>query len=171
MKSYKGFLYLGRGIHFPIALEGALKLKELAYMHAEGYPAGEMKHGPLALIDERMAVVVLAPKDELFEKTLSNLEEAKARGGQIISIGTGAQPRLEELSQFYLSLTGGELVHAAAARSVAAAAARLSRGRFCSVTMSINLAISRSRSRWSEVIALISSTAGFFLCRLVQPQP
>lgn len=73
-------------------------------MHAEGYPAGEMKHGPLALIDERMAVVVLAPKDELYEKTLSNLEEAKARGGQIISIGTGSQPRLEELSRHYLGL-------------------------------------------------------------------
>jgi glucosamine--fructose-6-phosphate aminotransferase (isomerizing) len=104
LKSFKGFLYLGRGIHYPIALEGALKLKELAYMHAEGYPAGEMKHGPLALIDDRMAVVMLAPKDELFEKTLSNLEEAKARGGQIISIGTGVQPRLEELSQHYLQL-------------------------------------------------------------------
>ena len=104
LKTYKGFLYLGRGVHFPVALEGALKLKELAYMHAEGYPAGEMKHGPLALIDERMAVVVLAPKDELYEKTLSNLEEAKARGGQIISIGTGSQPRLEELSRHYLGL-------------------------------------------------------------------
>jgi glucosamine--fructose-6-phosphate aminotransferase (isomerizing) len=104
LKSFKGFLFLGRGIHYPIAMEGALKLKELAYMHAEGYPAGEMKHGPLALIDERMAVVVLAPHDELFEKSLSNLEEAKARGGQIISLGTGPQPRLEELSKHYLAL-------------------------------------------------------------------
>ncbi len=104
LKLYKGFLYLGRGIHYPVALEGALKLKELAYMHAEGYPAGEMKHGPLALIDARMAVVVLAPQDELFEKTLSNLEEAKARGGQIISIGTGLQVRLTEVSRHYLSL-------------------------------------------------------------------
>jgi glucosamine--fructose-6-phosphate aminotransferase (isomerizing) len=104
LKTFKGFLYLGRGVHFPVALEGALKLKELAYMHAEGYPAGEMKHGPLALIDERMAVVVLAPKDELYEKTLSNLEEAKARGGQIISIGTGTHNRLAELSRYYLAL-------------------------------------------------------------------
>lgn len=104
LKSYKGFLYLGRGVHFPIALEGALKLKELAYMHAEGYAAGEMKHGPLALIDEKMAVVTLVPRDELFEKTLSNLEEARARGGKIISIGTGPEPRLEELSEYYLSL-------------------------------------------------------------------
>jgi glutamine---fructose-6-phosphate transaminase (isomerizing) len=104
LKKYKGYLYLGRGIHYPIAQEGALKLKELAYMHAEGYPAGEMKHGPLALIDERMAVVVLAPKDELFDKTVSNLEEAKARGGKIISIGTGLQPRLTEISEHYLAL-------------------------------------------------------------------
>ena len=104
LKSYKGFLYLGRGVHYPVAMEGALKLKELAYMHAEGYAAGEMKHGPLALIDENMAVVTLAPHDELYEKTLSNLEEAKARGGQIIAIGTGDNPRLREISSYYLAL-------------------------------------------------------------------
>jgi len=104
LSKYKGFLYLGRNVHYPIALEGALKLKELAYMHAEGYAAGEMKHGPLALIDETMAVVTLAPHDEFFEKSLSNLEEAKARGGQIISIGTGANARLEQISNNYLSL-------------------------------------------------------------------
>lgn len=104
LKTNKGFLYLGRGVHYPIALEGALKLKELAYMHAEGYAAGEMKHGPLALIDNKMAVVVLAPKDELYEKTLSNLEEARARGGKIISIGSLGDQRLEELSEHYLAL-------------------------------------------------------------------
>lgn len=104
LKQYKGFLYLGRHIHYPIALEGALKLKELAYMHAEGYAAGEMKHGPLALIDEKMAVVMLAPHDALFEKSLSNLEEAKARGGQIISISTGHDKRLEQISTHYLAL-------------------------------------------------------------------
>lgn len=104
LKTFKGFLYLGRGVHYPIALEGALKLKELAYMHAEGYAAGEMKHGPLALIDSQMAVVTLLPQDELFEKSLSNLEEAKARGGQIISIGTGHNQRLEQISEYYLSL-------------------------------------------------------------------
>ncbi len=104
LKAYRGFLYMGRGIHYPIALEGALKLKELAYMHAEGYAAGEMKHGPLALIDSHMAIVMLAPKDELYEKTLSNLEEAKARGGQIISIGTGEDERLKSLSLHYLAL-------------------------------------------------------------------
>lgn len=104
LKTNKGFLYLGRGVHYPIALEGALKLKELAYMHAEGYAAGEMKHGPLALIDQNMAVVVLAAKDELYEKTLSNLEEARARGGKIISIGSHGDHRLEELSEHYLAL-------------------------------------------------------------------
>lgn len=104
LKTYKGFLYLGRGVHYPIALEGALKLKELAYMHAEGYAAGEMKHGPLALIDSKMAVVTLVPHDDLYEKTLSNLEEAKARGGQIIAIGTGPNPRLQQISEHYLGL-------------------------------------------------------------------
>ena len=104
LKTYKGFLYLGRGVHYPIALEGALKLKELAYMHAEGYAAGEMKHGPLALIDDKMAVVTLVPHDDLYEKTLSNLEEAKARGGQIIAIGTGPSPRLQKISEHYLAL-------------------------------------------------------------------
>jgi glucosamine--fructose-6-phosphate aminotransferase (isomerizing) len=104
LKGYKGFLYMGRGVHYPIAMEGALKLKELAYMHAEGYAAGEMKHGPLALIDSDMAVLMLAPHDELFEKSISNLEEAKARGGQIISISTGHNQRLEQISNYYLSL-------------------------------------------------------------------
>ena len=104
LKAYRGFLYLGRGVNFPIAMEGALKMKELAYLHAEGYAAGEMKHGPLALIDKSMAIVVVAPKDDLFEKTLSNLEEARARGGQIISIGTHEDEKLIGLSQRYLSL-------------------------------------------------------------------
>ena len=78
------FLYLGRGINYPIALEGALKLKEVSYIHAEGYPAGEMKHGPIALIDEKMPVVVLLPRDRYFEKTLSNLKEVESRGGKVI---------------------------------------------------------------------------------------
>jgi glucosamine--fructose-6-phosphate aminotransferase (isomerizing) len=104
LKEYRGFLYLGRGVSFPIAMEGALKLKELAYLHAEGYASGEMKHGPLALIDERMAIVMLAPNDDLYEKSISNLEEARARGGQIISIGTGDNEKLRGISQYYLSL-------------------------------------------------------------------
>jgi glucosamine--fructose-6-phosphate aminotransferase (isomerizing) len=79
-------LYLGRGVNFPIALEGALKLKEISYIHAEGYPAGELKHGPIALIDEDVPVVVIAPRDHLFEKTVSNMEEVAARGGRIALI-------------------------------------------------------------------------------------
>ena len=82
----KGAMFLGRGLSFPIALEGALKLKELSYLHAEGYPAGEMKHGPLALIEEGLPVVILAPKDRYFEKTISNMQEVIARGGKVILI-------------------------------------------------------------------------------------
>jgi glutamine---fructose-6-phosphate transaminase (isomerizing) len=81
------FLYLGRGINYPVALEGALKLKEISYIHAEGYPAGEMKHGPIALIDEEMPVVVLAPPDRTYEKILGNIEEVKTRGGIVIAFG------------------------------------------------------------------------------------
>ena len=82
----KGAMFLGRGLSYPIALEGALKLKELSYLHAEGYPAGEMKHGPLALIEEGLPVVILAPKDRYFEKTISNMQEVIARGGKVILI-------------------------------------------------------------------------------------
>src|SRR5881628_1087621 len=82
------FLYLGRGVNYPIALEGALKLKEISYIHAEGYPAGEMKHGPIALIDERMPVVAIAPHDAVFEKMIGNVQEAKARGGSVIALTT-----------------------------------------------------------------------------------
>lgn len=84
--NYRDFLYLGRGINYPIALEGALKLKEISYIHAEGYPAGEMKHGPIALIDEQMPVVVLVSKGVTFDKIMSNVEEVKARGGKIIAV-------------------------------------------------------------------------------------
>ena len=77
---------LGRGQSYPIALEGALKLKEISYIHAEGYAAGELKHGPIALIDEKMPVIVIAPRDDLFEKTVSNMQEVAARGGQIILV-------------------------------------------------------------------------------------
>jgi len=85
-KSMNNFLYLGRGYSFPVALEGALKLKEISYIHAEGYPAAEMKHGPIALIDEKMPVVFIAPKDESYEKIVSNMQEVKSRGGIIIAI-------------------------------------------------------------------------------------
>jgi glucosamine--fructose-6-phosphate aminotransferase (isomerizing) len=83
---HRDFLYLGRGVNYPIALEGALKLKEISYIHAEGYPAGEMKHGPIALIDENMPVVAIAPHDGVFEKMLSNIEEVKARSGIVIAV-------------------------------------------------------------------------------------
>jgi len=91
------FLYLGRGALYPIALEGALKLKELSYIHAEGYPAGEMKHGPIALIDERMPVVALALSGPLFEKMSNNIQEAKARGARIIAFATDGDQRLKEI--------------------------------------------------------------------------
>jgi glucosamine--fructose-6-phosphate aminotransferase (isomerizing) len=91
------FLFLGRGINYPIALEGALKLKEISYIHAEGYPAGEMKHGPIALIDERMPVVAVAPADHVFEKMVGSVQEAKARGGSVIAITTEGDTRMAEV--------------------------------------------------------------------------
>jgi glucosamine--fructose-6-phosphate aminotransferase (isomerizing) len=91
------FLYLGRGINYPIALEGALKLKEISYIHAEGYPAGEMKHGPIALIDEHMPVVTIAPHDHVFEKIIGNVQEAKARGGSVIALTTEGRDGIREL--------------------------------------------------------------------------
>src|SRR5208282_2167249 len=93
------FLYLGRGINYPVALEGALKLKEISYIHAEGYSAGEMKHGPIALIDEKMPVVVIIPNDDLFEKSLSNLREVESRNGRIIAITDGATDELRSIVQ------------------------------------------------------------------------
>ena len=91
------FLYLGRGINYPIALEGALKLKEISYIHAEGYPAGEMKHGPIALIDERMPVVTIAPRDDVFEKMIGNMQEVKARGGSVIALTTRGDEKLRTI--------------------------------------------------------------------------
>jgi glucosamine--fructose-6-phosphate aminotransferase (isomerizing) len=101
-KKYKDasdFLFLGRGISWPIALEGALKLKEISYIHAEGYAAGEMKHGPIALIDERMPVLVLCSQGESYEKTLSNLEEARTRGGRVIAVGTQGDAELQDKAE------------------------------------------------------------------------
>ncbi len=91
------FLYLGRGINYPIALEGALKLKEISYIHAEGYPAGEMKHGPIALIDSEMPVVSIAPTDHVFEKMLGNIQEVKARGGSVIAVTTDGSDTLKSV--------------------------------------------------------------------------
>src|ERR1700675_98304 len=105
------FLYLGRGIHYPIALEGALKLKEISYIHAEGYPSGEMKHGPNALIDENLPVVVLATRDETdpeamtrYEKSVSNIKEVKARDGIVISIVTEGDRQAREASDHVIEI-------------------------------------------------------------------
>ena len=95
--THRNFLYLGRGINYPIALEGALKLKEISYIHAEGYPAGEMKHGPIALIDEQMPVVALLPGGQVFQKMAANLQEAKARGGPVIVVTDDGEPAIETL--------------------------------------------------------------------------
>jgi glucosamine--fructose-6-phosphate aminotransferase (isomerizing) len=94
-KNAQNFLYLGRGYSFPTALEGALKLKEISYIHAEGYPAAEMKHGPIALIDEKMPVVFVTPHDSVFDKVVSNVQEVKARGGRVIAITTRDEDALE----------------------------------------------------------------------------
>ncbi len=98
------FLYLGRGINYPIALEGALKLKEISYIHAEGYPAGEMKHGPIALIDEEIPVVVLAPSGKLYEKVLSNMEEVKSRGGSIIAVTSKNNESMKNISRYSIAI-------------------------------------------------------------------
>tara|TARA_Y100001935_G_scaffold104498_1_gene86724 strand:+ start:4382 stop:6220 length:1839 start_codon:yes stop_codon:yes gene_type:complete len=98
------FLYLGRGLNFPVALEGALKLKEISYIHAEGYPAAEMKHGPIALIDEKMPVVCLAPNDRTFGKVLSNIQEVKARKGVIISVTDKRSLELEKVSDYIIDV-------------------------------------------------------------------
>jgi glucosamine--fructose-6-phosphate aminotransferase (isomerizing) len=95
---YQDFLYLGRGVQYPIALEGALKLKEISYIHAEGYPSGEMKHGPIALIDENLPVVGIAPRDAIYDKLVSNLEEVKARDGRIIAVCSEGDTKVAALA-------------------------------------------------------------------------
>ncbi|MDH4362435.1 MAG: glutamine--fructose-6-phosphate transaminase (isomerizing) [Nitrospirota bacterium] len=100
----RNFLYLGRGINYPIALEGALKLKEISYIHAEGYPAGEMKHGPIALIDEDMPVVVLSPKDRLYEKSVSNLMEVRARNAPVIAFVSEGDHELEQVADHVFAI-------------------------------------------------------------------
>ncbi len=97
-------LFLGRGINYPIALEGALKLKEISYIHAEGYPAGEMKHGPIALIDEQMPVVCIAVKDGVYDKMLSNVEQVKTRGGEVIAIATEGDTTLRDAADFVIEV-------------------------------------------------------------------
>ena len=96
----RNFLYLGRGYNFPVALEGALKLKEISYIHAEGYPAAEMKHGPIALIDENMPVVFIATHDEIYEKVISNIEEVRARKGKVIAIATEGDEKIQSVADY-----------------------------------------------------------------------
>ena len=98
------FLYLGRGPLFPVALEGALKLKEISYIHAEGYPAAEMKHGPIALIDDRMPVVVMATKDKTYEKITSNIQEVKARRGTVIAIVTQGDTIIRDMVDYVIEI-------------------------------------------------------------------
>jgi glutamine---fructose-6-phosphate transaminase (isomerizing) len=102
LKDVSHCLYLGRGINMPTAYEGALKLKEISYIHAEGYPAGEMKHGPIALIDKDMPVVVIAPRDPWYEKMMSQIEQAKARGGKVIAVATDGDDRITDIADHVL---------------------------------------------------------------------
>jgi glucosamine--fructose-6-phosphate aminotransferase (isomerizing) len=95
-------LYLGRGINMPTAYEGALKLKEISYIHAEGYPAGEMKHGPIALVEEDMPVVAIAPKDPWYEKMISQIEQTKARGGMVVAVATDGDELITSLADHVL---------------------------------------------------------------------
>jgi glutamine---fructose-6-phosphate transaminase (isomerizing) len=104
LASVSDVLYLGRGVNFPVALEGSLKLKEISYIHAEGYPSGEMKHGPIALIDEKMPVVVLVPKDEVYEKTLSNLMEVESRGGRILAVTDSPDADLQRIAEWVVEV-------------------------------------------------------------------
>ncbi len=103
-KDSRNFLYLGRGYNFPVALEGALKLKEISYIHAEGYPAAEMKHGPIALIDQNMPAVFIAPKDSTYDKIVSNIEEVKARQGRIIAIASENDTRIDRLVDYTIKI-------------------------------------------------------------------
>ena len=97
-------LFLGRGYNFPVALEGALKLKEISYIHAEGYPAAEMKHGPIALIDEQMPIVIVAPKGDMYEKLVSNVQEVKARKGRVLSITGVSEKEIKALSDSVIEI-------------------------------------------------------------------
>ena len=103
-KDSSNALYLGRGINFPVALEGALKLKEISYIHAEGYPAAEMKHGPIALIDEEMPVFVIATKDASYEKVVSNIQEVKARKGKVIAVVTKGDREVKEIADYVIEI-------------------------------------------------------------------
>jgi glucosamine--fructose-6-phosphate aminotransferase (isomerizing) len=141
-KDKRNFLYLGRGINFPVALEGALKLKEISYIHAEGYPAAEMKHGPIALIDEEMPVVFIATKDQIYEKVISNLEEVRARKGKIIAIANEGDKKIAELADhiIYIPQTSQALLPILAAIPLQLLAYYIAVKRGCDVDQPRNLA-------------------------------
>ncbi len=107
-KNHQNVLYLGRGFNFPVALEGALKLKEISYIHAEGYPAAEMKHGPIALIDNNMPVLFIATDDPLYKKTISNIEEVRTRGGRVIAVATEGNESIKELAEHVIYIPNTE---------------------------------------------------------------
>jgi glucosamine--fructose-6-phosphate aminotransferase (isomerizing) len=100
----RNFLYLGRGFNFPVALEGALKLKEISYIHAEGYPAAEMKHGPIALIDKKMPVVVISPTSSIYDKVVSNIQEIKARKGKVIAVVSKGDKTVANLADYVFEI-------------------------------------------------------------------
>jgi len=141
-KDAKNFLYLGRGVNFPVALEGALKLKEISYIHAEGYPAAEMKHGPIALIDEEMPVVVIAPKRGIYEKVISNIQEVKARRGKIIAIVSEGDTRVKEIADHIIEIpeTSEELSPLVATIPLQLLAYHIAVMRGCNVDQPRNLA-------------------------------
>lgn len=141
-KDASNMLYLGRGVNFPVALEGALKLKEISYIHAEGYPAAEMKHGPIALIDEEMPVIVIATKDSSYEKVVSNIQEVKARGGRILAIVTEGDTQVTEMAEHYIAIpeTAGILTPFLAAIPLQLFSYHIAVMRGCNVDQPRNLA-------------------------------
>ena len=138
----RDFLFLGRGINYPVALEGALKLKELSYIHAEGYPAGEMKHGPIALIDEAMPVIVIAPQDAVYEKVVSAIEQVKARDGWVLALATVGDTQLASKADavIYLPATDPLLVPVLAAIPMQLLAYHIAKWRGCDIDQPRNLA-------------------------------
>jgi glucosamine--fructose-6-phosphate aminotransferase (isomerizing) len=135
-------LFLGRGSSFPVALEGALKLKEISYIHAEGYPAAEMKHGPIALIDAEMPVIFIATKNSSYEKVVSNIQEVKARGGKIIAIVSEGDTEVKEMADYVIEipLTGETFVPLLATIPLQLLAYHIAVMRGCNVDQPRNLA-------------------------------
>ena len=138
----RGFFFIGRGIAYPPALEGALKLKEISYLHAEAYPAGEMKHGPIALLDKELPVVALVPKNDLWEKTISNIEESMARKSPIIALATEGDAEIGHYTQnvIFTPETEPELFPFVAVVPLQLFAYYIARQRGCDIDMPRNLA-------------------------------